>query len=165
MYATVIDNMTSAKYNSALLITEMMNTMKLSIQPIAIQGAMHDIDYGRMLINKSNIGGKNMLDKLLATFNNYTIVAYPVSYHYDVFNKGQHCLENKICFSFESKGDGIGRGGGGANEFTFAILDWTNSNASKQRRLQYKIMGGVLSDNQMLTKKRWVAKFGAEWKK
>ena len=53
-----------------------------------IKGAMDDIDYGRMLVDKSNNGEKNMLVKVLATFNKYTLVAYLVSYHYDVFNKG-----------------------------------------------------------------------------
>ena len=126
---------------------------------------MDDIDYGKMLVDKSNNGGKNTLFKVLATVNNYTLVVYHIRYHYDVYNKGQYCLENKNCFSFESKGNGIGQGVCGVNEFTFAILDWKNSNPSKKRRLHYEIMGGVLNEAQLLTRKRWVAKFGTERKK
>ena len=52
----------------------------------------------------------------------------------------------------EGKDTYIGCGGGGGNKFTFTLLNWTNSNATKSRRLQYKIMDGVLKPNERLTK-------------
>ena len=69
----------------------------------------------------------NHLLRLLCLENKYSLVAYPVAYHYDTFDSGQASLENKICFSFKSKHrNDCGRGGDGNGRFVFAILDWTN---------------------------------------
>ena len=98
--------------------------------------------------------------RLLAAQNHYTLVAYPVSYHYDVFRKGEHSLE-KNCFKFdlaENQVD-IGRGGRGADVFVFSLLDWTNSRSTASRRLQYQIAGGKLTENERLTKEKWNTKF------
>lgn len=97
IYTTIIDNMTCTKYNSTFLITELKSTLQLLIQREPIQGTIYDIDYERMLVDTSN-RGKNMLVKLLATSNSYTLITYHVSYHYDVFNKGQHYFEKMYFF-------------------------------------------------------------------
>ena len=41
---------------------------------------------------------------MLAAQNHYTLVVYPVSYHHDTFRKGEHSLENKICFECDLNG-------------------------------------------------------------
>ena len=105
-----------------------------------------------------------MLVKILASQNQYTLVAYPVSYHYDVFKKGEHSLENKICFEFDLE-DGkidIGRGGSGPTKFVFALLDWTNSKSKASRRLQYQITGGELQAKERLTNQKWESHFGSK---
>ena len=77
--------------------------------------------------------------------NNFTLVRYPVAYHYDVFSKEKDSLENKICFAYDNTkiSKDVGRGGYGSNKFVFAILDWT-SNASSACRVQYQLNGGQL---------------------
>ena len=38
----------------------------------------------------------------------------------------------------------IGRGGSGVSQFTFALINWSNSKAASARCLQYKAVGGKL---------------------
>ena len=68
---------------------------------------------------------ERMLIKLLASQNQYTLVEYPVAYHYDRFWNGGDLLENKICFEYNSEGkdNNVGRGGSGPNKFVFTLLD------------------------------------------
>lgn len=75
--------------------------------------------------------------KMLATLNSYTIFTYPAAYHFDVFKNGKDLLENKVCFGYDIVGidNEIGRDSSGENKFTYALLDWTNSNAAKARLL------------------------------
>ena len=61
----------------------------------------------------------------------HTMVTHRVGYHYDVFHTNSCGIENKVLVPAEGKGgkkDGscpsLGRGGGGAGVFTYAILDW-----------------------------------------
>ena len=64
-----------------------------------------------------------------------------MSSHYDVFRKGEHSLENKLCFKFDLEDNGfdIGRGGSGTEVFVFALLDYTHSISTASHRLQYKL--------------------------
>ena len=124
-YQDIICNMTKIKYNSSLLAVEIGNMFKFKVQEEAIFNAMADIDLCRNMLRQCGNGKKDIMVRLLAAQNHYTLVAYPVSYHYDVFRKGEHSLENKVCFKFdlaENQVD-IGRGGGGADVFVFALLD------------------------------------------
>ena len=150
-YKTVFNAMTIAKYDAALILNEIngMESFPFKIQEYAVKAALDDIDHH--IIKVRNNMSELSLVSSLALGNLYSLVAYPVGYHYDVFKDGQYCLENKICFSFPSeKLYDIGRGGCGSDRFVFAILDWTNSRAGK-RRCEYINNGGVLRPGQSLT--------------
>ena len=70
--------------------------------------------------------------------NNYSVVAYPVSYHVDTFKENKACFENKICFSInknENKQNyGEGRGGDKSN-YVWALLDWRGSSSNTNRTI------------------------------
>ena len=90
---------------------------------------MADITLCQSITRQCGSNDESIMVQLLAAQNHYTLVAYPVSYHYDVFRKGDHSLENKICFGFDLDDNqvDIGRGGKGHGVIVFALLDWTNS--------------------------------------
>ena len=77
------------------------------------------IKYYMKVIEKMNTKGGNILVKMVAAQNSYTIVAYPVVYHFDVSIKGEYSLENKICFELDIERElsEIGCGGGGKSRF------------------------------------------------
>jgi hypothetical protein len=142
-YKDVTCAMTIAKYNSALLSVEFSKILQMEIQAKAVKSAINDIDEVRLLINYSKLDNletkrrtkmkKEMDDNFinrLCLRNKYTLVAYPCGYHYDIFDKKAHSLENKICFSYDIKLNkkqyDFGRGGDGKGKFVFAILDWTS---------------------------------------
>ena len=61
--------------------------------------------------------------------NRYSMVAYPVDMHYDIFCKHGESLENKILFTIRSInslfGVGVGRGGSLiGNDYVYALFDW-----------------------------------------
>lgn len=60
------------------------------------------------------------------SFNNYSMVAYPVGMHCDHFKHRKESLENKILFCISpSKMNEFGRGGCiVANNFVYGLLDW-----------------------------------------
>ena len=98
----------------------------------------------------------------LAVENMYTLVAYPVAYHFDSFKHNMQSLENKICFKIKRDATNnlqMGRGGYGSQYFCFALLDWTNSDKGRCRR-HYIANGGVLNANQRLTQEMWITQFG-----
>ena len=154
--------MTNAKYNCALLLHTIGKVFKYRIQEEAIANAFNDVRQCIGMVEASKCVDKDVFIKLLAAQNSYTLVAHPVSYHHDTFAKGEHSLENKICFQYNltDSNDDIGRGGNGAGKFVFSLLDWTNSKSPAARRLQYQLAGGVLHDNARLTKDRWKTMFG-----
>ena len=110
---------------------------QFKIQEEALTNALSDIELWKSRMVQCKVNDTSILVKLLAAQNHYTLVAYHVSYHYDVFKKGEHSLENKICFEFDLE-DGkidIGRGGSGPTKFVFALLDWINPKSTASRRL------------------------------
>lgn len=70
----------------------------------------------------------------LMTLNKFTLVTHPVGYHLDEFSSRQESLENKTCFSDRLCHGEFGRGG---NEhwYSWAILDWVNTNVGHRRRV------------------------------
>ena len=160
-YMDVVTTMTEAKYNSSLLIKTIDSVFNFQIQEGAVKAAIEDITRARLLVGSEldEQSKKNHFIRQLAMDNLYTLVAYPCNYHYDVFKKGQYSLENKICFSFYSDSNDIGRGGNGPCRYVFALLDWTNSGSGRRRR-QYIASGAELSDNQVVTRARWERQFG-----
>ena len=100
--------------------------------------------------------------EMLCHWNKFSIVAYPVNYHFDIFIGGCKSLENKICFSYEinNNENHIGRGGEGSSKFVFAIIDHSNSR-NRQRRSQYVAGGGALESGQRLTEAMWINQFGS----
>lgn len=58
-------------------------------------------------------------------FIKFTLVQHPVGRHKDIFADGKPSLENRICFSFQKKGNDYGRGGAGMDNFCYALLDWS----------------------------------------
>ena len=72
--------------------------------------------------------------------NTFTVVTHPVGNHKDHFHGGGASLENKTTFVYRRQQQSFGRGGNGG-AFTWALLDWKNSNAGERRRA-YLAAGG-----------------------
>lgn len=137
----VIKSMMLTKYNLALLAKEIGKMLNVKIQQQAVEVALVDINACKNMAK----GDVNWI-KIFASINIFSMVAYPVAYHFYVFQSGQHSLENKIGFQYiidVNKGS-IGHSGGGATKFLFALLDWRNSNVTSTRCLQYNLMGNLL---------------------
>lgn len=77
-------------------------------------------------------------------FLNFTLVMHPVGLHLDIFaNADDPSLENRVCFYFKLDRQGqtnmtntgyrYGRGGFGANNFCFALLDWSGGQRRRRR--------------------------------
>ena len=161
-HGDVIKNMTAVKYNTALLIPHIGKEINVIIQDSAIDAAIQDINLTKtMLKHQEDENDKDKFIEMLSSWNKYSVVAYPVSYHYDIFIGGCMSLENKICFSFDiNKNENhIGRGGNGSSKFVFAILDHSDSRY-KRRRSQYVAAGGTLIYGQRLTDTMWIQQFG-----
>ena len=56
--------------------------------------------------------------QMLAFENRYSMVGYPVGYHFDVFKGGRHSLKNKFFFALdlENHESNIVHGGGGVQK-------------------------------------------------
>ena len=160
----VITNMTIAKYNTALLIPEVNKKINVQIQEGAIFAAKEDINITqKMLVKKGNKKFDEIkFIQMLSNWNKFSVVAYPVSYHFDIFIGGCMSLENKICFSYEvdKSENHIGRGGNGSSKFVFALLDHSDSR-HKRRRSQYVHARGKLVSGQRLTETMWIEQFGS----
>ena len=162
-YFDVITSMTEAKYNSPHLIMSINNLLSIEIQTGAVDAALNDYENAKELtffILDKTERDKSLI-RQLAMDNLYTLVAYPCSYHFDVFKEGQYSLENKICFSFKSSEiDPLftGRGGGDKEEVCYAVLDWSNSSQGRRRR-QFIASGAVLKTNEPVTQSKWNARF------
>ena len=156
--------MTVSKYNSALLATVVGEMYEIKIQEQAVTQALNDIDLCKQMVDRAKVSTRDPLVKLLALQNQFTLVAYPVSYHYDSFGNGRHSLENKLCFNYtnDATESEIGRGGSGGSQFTFALIDWSKSISNSARRLQYQSVGGQLKNNEKLTRAKWVNMFGSK---
>ena len=161
-YSVILKNMTEAKYNSALLLVEVGKKFGFSIQKWGVEAAIEDIHYYEKLLDGTKVNDfKEKIVKMLTFGNKFSMVGYPVGYHYDIFIKGVKSLENKICFSYELAKDelNIGRGGGGSQKFDFALLDHSDARY-RRRRAQYVAAGGQLGYNQRLTQDMWMQQFG-----
>ena len=171
-YSDVLTQMTLAKYNSAILLYNLSFTLNIVIQREAVLNALHEIEsekkYIKWLSKKVPPGHKWMnktkhLLKLLALRNKFSVVAYPVGYHFDIFKSNEASLENKICFSFEADNTkDRGRGGDGPGRYVFALLDWTNGGSNSRRR-RFIANGGILDAGQRLTSDMWQEQFGFHW--
>ena len=172
-YEDILSSMTVAKYNTALLLSLLNKRNYLYIQEKAVNQAVRQIydstAYQHWLAHKNSafynekITLEQHLIKLLATLNKFSVVAYPVCYHYDIFKDRAPSLENKICFSFASESnESIGRGGDGPGRFVFALLDWQNK-VSGTRRRKFIAAGGLIGHNEWLTLDHWVNLFGFHW--
>ena len=162
-YIDVIQSMTEAKYNTPLLVQTINHMLNINIQKGAVDAAIQDITAANNLSNvqETKYNQQELLVRQLAMNNLYTLVAYPCSYHFDVFKQNQYSLENKICFSFRPTlfiDELIGRGGGD-EVCCVALLDWTNSSEG-QRRRQYIASGGSLKPNEKVTQSKWNKQFG-----
>ena len=161
-HGDIIQNMTVAKYNTALLIPHVGREITVVIQDGAIDAAIQDIDLTKtMLKHQEYINKNDKFIEMLSSWNKYSVVAYPVCYHFDVFIGGCMSLENKICFSYDiNKNENhIGRGGKGSSKFVFALLDHSDSR-HKRSRSQYVAAGGTLIYGQRLTETMWIQQFG-----
>ena len=63
------------------------------------------------------------------SLNRYSMVAYPVGMHYDIFRKHGESLENKILSTIPSTnslfGGFVGRGGSLiGHDYVYALFDW-----------------------------------------
>lgn len=120
------------------------------LQPLAVQTTLQDLAESQLLAH----GNFGEVLFLVSSRNMYSMVCYPVGYHIDTFQDNKASLENKICFvQTRWKGTkGCGRGGSGANQYVWALLDWTSANTG-QRRRAYLAMGG--SPAQRVTDNVW----------
>jgi hypothetical protein len=163
-YEPILKAMTDAKYNTALLVQSINKMCNISIQSLAVKSALDDITYVHTLLQKTEIEKKDLLlMRHLAVENVYTVVAYPVVYHYDTFKHNKHSLENKMCFKIEFNEPDIvnmGRGGFGNKSFCFALLDWTSSESGRRRR-HYIANGGIVDPGSQVTRQMWIDRFGA----
>ena len=75
-------------------------------------------------------------------FIKYTAVYHAVGLHRDKFKNDTGSLENKVCFKLKQaqvpqrmlkNTHSYGRGGGGSDEFVFALLDWSCGQRSRRR--------------------------------
>ena len=100
--------------------------------------------------------------KLLSFENRYSIVGYPVGYHFDKFADDKQSFENKMTFDMDLKLENlnIGRGGCGEMKFVFLLLDWTNSVMNSTIQNQYIAAGGNLPKGAKLTQSMWTEQFG-----
>ena len=121
-FPDVFESLTRSKYNAAIIVSELSKILNLDIQNTAVDAAISEIQSVTSTFCNNVDIVKNLFLK-----NKCTLVAHPVSYHYDVFPQGKSSLENKLCFKFARNDGGydIGRGGNGLDTFVFAILDWT----------------------------------------
>lgn len=118
------------KVETALVLQALKANFGLNVQPGAVATQMAQLEAARVLYDGNDMAILRHVSRL----NMYTLVAYPVAYHTDTFADGEASLENKVCFvnpPMNSKG--IGRGGAGADEFVYALLDWTKKNKRKRR--------------------------------
>ena len=86
---------------------------------------------------------------------NYSVVAYPVSYHVDTFKENKPSFENKMCFGINTYeyNEYTGEGRGGLkNHYVWALLDWRGSITSN-RRVIYNSNNGPLTTR--LTRKKF----------
>ena len=161
-YYMLIRHMTEAKYNSALLLEVIGPKINIDIQSGAVSAAKKEIVLcNNLLSQKKHNYNEKKLVKMLTFGNRFSLVAYPVAYHFDVFIGQCQSLENKICLSFDkNEFDGsIGRGGDGSKKFVFALLDH-NDSAHRRRRGRYVAAGGNLTSGQRLTEEMWIQQFG-----
>ena len=84
LLSDVVCNMTLAKYNTALLIPELNKEMNVQIQDGAILAANEDINITRKLLEKKDKCDDKLI-QMLSNWNKFSVVAYPVSYHFDIF--------------------------------------------------------------------------------
>ena len=96
----IINNMTVAKYNTALLIPQVGKELSVVIQDGAIDSAMQDINLTTtMLKHQEDNNKRDKFIEMLSSWNKFSVVAYPVSYHFDVFIKSLvlNCIIKCIC--------------------------------------------------------------------
>ena len=81
------------------------------------------------------ISRNEKISKFISTFNSqnhFSMVAYPVAYHYDHFKERKESIENKLLLVVprhvmkeQMKINSVGRGGSlTCEDYTYAILDW-----------------------------------------
>jgi hypothetical protein len=113
----------------AALLLQALNNQVLQGGRLCFQSP---IDRELQHLSMARASGHTCKDELLdylVMLNKHTMVAYPVGYHRDVFAEKKAALENRICFrnkrrSQRRQGPALGRGGAGAGQYCWALLDW-----------------------------------------
>lgn len=110
---------------AALLLDELRKRSGYVCMPHAVNLELKHIHIARNHIAKEpKKRKKNTFYLFYMRFVNFTMVMHPVGFHIDQFeNRSPSFLENKTIF-LRHDIDGQGRGGGGPNTFTWALLDW-----------------------------------------
>jgi len=127
------------KVYTAQILKALEDDGNYALQPLAVKQTLDDLREAQVLAQ----GNFGEILFLVSSKNMYSMVSYPVSYHVDTFQANKASLENKICFiRTRWKGTkGCGRGGAGANQYVWALLDWTSGHTGERRRA-YLAMGG-----------------------
>ena len=130
----------------AVLIVKKINLVRekaMNLQPIAsrvVECEYQKIVKSRMRYNQlktdqitveGSMDSQDAMIGFISCFNQqhrFSMVCYPVGFHYDYFKDGDESLENRILLSFPRNsevGRSYGRGGGlSGDDFVFALLDW-----------------------------------------
>lgn len=125
-----------SKVLAAQILEQLNQYFDIQVQPKAVAKTLLDMEEAMKL-------GQTAMDRLclLSADNLWSMVAYPVGYHIDNFKNGLPSLENKVCFVDPRMNGDCGRGGAGASQYVYALLDWTNNTVGRRRR-QYLQLGG-----------------------
>jgi hypothetical protein len=108
------------KVETALVIDVLNRDFGMNIQQGAVSTQLAQLATARAMCG----GDDKKILEYISGMNQYTLVAYPVSYHTDTFAEGEASFENKVCFYNNSLAhEGIGRGGAGNGKFVYALLD------------------------------------------
>ena len=109
------------------LQTQPKKYRKILIAPDTVAAELKCLKEIRMklqLENQMNLSKQQLLLQLSCSYK-HTLVQHPVSFHQDIFGKGDSSkLENRRVFYNYARHGSSERGGFGLGTFAYAILDW-----------------------------------------
>ena len=154
---TIIQIFSECKLNCAYILQTLFCLQKIDVQPMCRLDIFQSVQEAK----KFTFCEKNII-RYIMLCSNYSIVAYPVSYHLDTFKENKPCFENKICFSINKTDNNIhhddyGEGRGGhKNNYVWALLDWRGSSSISMRVIYDSNNGPFVNRLTRNTFNKWV---------
>lgn len=141
-YYNFIKIVTITKYTSTLLASKSSELQDINIEYHTINAILDNICISKNLRSTSALGETDQLPNMLESRNNYTMSLW-------------YLLENNIGFLFDIdvKEWGISHGGDGPTIHMCVLFNWTPRSAFNARCIQYRLIDGVLKDNEILPKR------------